>query len=116
MEHNKPSGFDPNAVFDQATVPLGDETPRGGVGKAFLYITGLAVKFKSEPLTSLIRALLKLFRSLNEYNTSKNWEKEPFPSVVKDVEKLKDCVEIKRLYAGALESEGWPTVCDKVQD
>ena len=35
--------------------------------------------------------------------------------MVKDVEKLKDCVEIKRLYAGALESEGWPTVCDKVQ-
>ena len=75
VEHNKPSGFDPNAVFDQATVPLGDETPRGGVGKVFLYITGLAVKFKSEPLTNLIRALLKLFRSLNEYNTSKNWER-----------------------------------------
>ena len=36
--------------------------------------------------------------------------------MVKDVDKLKDCAEIKRFYIEALENEGWPAVCDKVED
>ena len=55
-----------------------------------MYTTGLLVEFKSDPLTGLIRALLKLFRSLTGYNNSENWEDEAPPSVAEDVEKMKE--------------------------
>lgn len=116
VEHNKPADLDLKQIFDQATVSLEDGTHRGGVGKGWLYTTGLMTKFKSEPLAGLFRALLKLFRSLRDYNHSKNWEDGPCPSAIEDVKKLTDCVEMKKLFVAALESEKWPTVCDKAED
>lgn len=115
VKHIRPSGLDMEFIFDHKFTSSITGAHIGGAGKGVMY-NKFKCDFESEPLTGLIRALFKLFRSLNQYNISKNWEEEPSPLVVRDVEKLKDCVEIKRLYAEALGSNGWLTVCDKVED
>lgn len=116
LKHVRPSRLNMKFIFDHAFISPVTGTHVGGEGKESMYNKGLKVEFESEPLTGLVRALLTLFGSLNDHNYCDNGRKEPSPSVVKDVEKLKDCAEIKRLYVEALESEGWPAVCDKVED
>ena len=115
-EHNKPSGLDMKLIFDQSSVSLGTGTHRGGAGKRNMYDTGLHVIFTSQPFTAFIGALFKLFGSLKDYNAAKARSCNPTPAVVEDVSKLKNCAAIKMLFAEALESDGWPTDCDKVED
>ena len=114
--HNKPSGLDMELIFNQSSISLGTGTHRGGAGKRNMYDEGFHVVFTSQPFTVLIRALFKLFGSLKDYNAAKARGYNPIPAVIEDIEKLKDCAAIKELFAEALESNGWPTDCDKVED
>lgn len=116
VKHNKPSGLNMKFIFDEVAISHGTGTHCGGEGKAYMYRRGLGVKFSSKPITALFRKLLRLFKSLKCYHEHRNSENDPPQSVVKEVEKLKDCAEIRKLFAEALESKGWPTRCDKVED
>lgn len=100
VKHIRPSGLDMEFIFDHKFISSITGAHIGGVGKGVMY-DKFKCDFESKPLTGLIRALFKQF---NQYNISNNWEEEPSPLVVMDVEKLKDCVEIKRLYTEAWES------------
>lgn len=114
LKHVRPPGLNMESIFDHAFISPVTGFHYGGSGKRCMYDSH-NFTFVSEPLTGLICALLELFRSLKDYSC-KHFKKERFPTAVEDVEKLKDCAEIKRLYAEALGSKGWPTVCDKVED
>ena len=109
VKHDKPSGLDMKLIFDHVAISQGTGTHRGGGGKVFMYGQGLKIEFSSEPITTLIRRLLRLFRSLRDYHEYMNWENDPPQPVVEEAEKLKDCAEIKKLFVEALESRGWPT-------
>ena len=114
LKHVRPPGLNMESIFDDAFISPVTGFHYGGRGKRGMYDSH-DFTFESKPLTGLICALLELFRSLKNYSC-KHFKKERFPTAVEDVEKLKDCAEIKRLYAEALGSKGWPTVCDKVED
>jgi len=116
VEHNKPSGLDMKLIFDQSTISLGAGTHRGGAGKRNMYDEGFRVVFTSKSLTVLIRALFRLFGSLKDYHAAGARGYDPVPAAVEDVKRLKDCAEIKKLFAEALQSKEWRTGCDKVED
>lgn len=116
VKHDKPSGLEMKFIFDQAVVSQGTGTHRGGGGKAFMYGSGLKVKFSNEPITVLVRGLLTLFKSLRDYHVCKNWGSKPPQHMIGEAKKLKDCGEIKKLFVAALKSARWQTDCDKVED
>ena len=115
LKHVRPSGLDMGGIFDQASISPVTGSHRGGRGKKEVY-DSLEFNFESRPLTDLISALLELFRSLKDYTSRKRLRRELSPSLVKEVGKLTNCEEIKKIYAEALRNEGWPTVSDKVED
>ena len=116
VKHNKPSGLNFTYIFDQRTVSEDNGTHRGGAGKGYMYDQGLLVKFASEQFTCLVRAIFKLFSSLKDYHVFNARGDDPRPASVNAANKLKDCEEIKKCFAEALENKGWPTDCDKVED
>ena len=115
LKHVRPPGIRMKFIFDDAFISPVTGSHRGGEGKMAMY-DKIEFNFESEPLTDLICALLELFRSLKDYIARKSLRRKTSPSLVKDIGKLTDCAEIKKLYAEALRSEGWPTICDKVED
>ena len=60
LKHGRPSRLNMKFIFDHAFISPVTETHVGGEGKESMHNKGLKVKFKSEPLTSFIRALLTL--------------------------------------------------------
>ena len=116
VKHNEPSGLDMKHIFDQSTISLKTGTHLGGAGKRNMYAKGFHVMFTSKPFTILIRALFRLFGALENYHATNTLGYDPAPALIKDVKKLDDCTEIKRLFTEALDSKKWPTECDKVED
>jgi hypothetical protein len=145
VKHNMPSGINMASIFDHVDVSLTSGTHRGGLGKRDLYASGAALmtrrlRFSSKPMTSLVRHMYRLFRSLhahyvkeddeahpskddseedasNEDNSDEDFEEHnPKESVNRNVEKLRSCEEMKKLLRRALGSERWPKSCDKVED
>ena len=74
------------------------------------------LEFDSKPFTTLIRRLYLLFRSLRKHYKAQDRKKTPKNIVKEEVRKLENCAEIERLLKVALNTRGWPVVCDKVKD
>ncbi|KAF9643425.1 hypothetical protein BDM02DRAFT_3264101 [Thelephora ganbajun] len=121
VNHNKPRGIKMASIFDHVDVSLTTGTHTGGLGKIHLYdrnsvLMTRVLDFGNKPFTTLISQIYRLFQTLNAYHTAQDNEEDPDDSIVENVRKLESCVEIKRLLGEALNSEGWPVSCDKVQD
>jgi len=121
VKHNKPYGIVMKNIFDQVDVDPETGNHGGGEGKMALYsgkfdVMTLQLGFTSNPFTTLIRGLYRLFRSLHRYHDAKKDETEPIKSDAVNVKKLEGCVGIVALFDEALKSKGWPTECDKVLD
>ena len=115
VKHDKPSGINVGFIFDHGEISVGTGAHRGGVGKVWMYLQGLDnVNFTSVPLTTLVREVFRLFKTLNLYVASDGGEIGTEPP--QNVKKLKNCAEIKKLFANARKSDGWPSVLDKVGD
>jgi hypothetical protein len=106
-------------IFDDLQVEA-DGRQTGGTGKQKMYNKGSAMILKklefekSPPFTDLIRGLFLLFRSLDTANQDKDKDREPRNEDAANVKKLENCTAIIQLMKKAVESEGWPEVCDKV--
>ena len=119
VKHNKPEDMDMPTIYTFD----GSERSRNdypGLGKWDLYRSGLlmprVLKFDSKPFTTLIRQIYRLFRSFHRYCEAQDMKEASEVSVGEDAGKLKSCAEIERLLGEALNSKGWPTDCDKVED
>jgi len=120
VKHNKPSGVSMATIFDHMDVCVKIGTHVGGLGKRDMYHSGAlmarVLKFDSKPFTTLVRQIYRLFKSLRAYYVMQVEEETPSDSVKENVRKLESCAEIERLLREALDSEGWPVSCDKVED
>jgi len=121
VKHNKPSGMTMATIFDYMDVCLKTGTHVGGLGKSNLYsnktiLMTRVLQFDSKPFTTLIRQIYRLFKSLDAHYTAQDNEEIPSDSIQENVRKLESCTEIERLLREALDSEGWPVSCDKVED
>jgi len=121
VEHSKPYGIYMENIFDQFCVDPETGKHGGGEGKMALYTGKVAIinnqlNFTSKPFTTLIRGLYRLFASLHNYHTAKDWNKPPVKSDAEDVEQLNGGVGVAALFDVALKSVEWPTECDKVLD
>ena len=120
-KHNKPDDIDMALIFDQARLCPKTGTHTGGLGKRELYahmyhIMNRNLEFESKPFTALIRRIYRMFASLHAYYVAKDRDEPIDVSHEENFGKLKNCVEMKSLLTEALSSEGWPEVCDKVED
>ena len=119
VKHNKPDDVNMAAIFDDLFMDSAGNH-KGGAGKINLYHNGLLItrmlKFDSTPFTTLVRDIYKLFRSLESHYVSEDEGIEPSNSLKENYKKLTSCATIKNLLMVALSSEGWPEVCDKVED
>jgi len=121
LKHNRPGGINMAITFDQVGVSLITGNHIGGLGKTHLYFTSDSVvdrtlRFESEPFTALVGQIYRLFQSFNAYYMARDMGQKPNDSQEESVRKLESCAEIKRLLGEALDSGGWPELCDKVQD
>ena len=121
MKHNKPSSIDMRLIFDQSSISrhwyppwwhqeeeyvqqrlpcnihqLAIHTPHSGALQTFWVSQGLSC--------------------CNDYNAAMARGYNPIPLVIEDIEKLKDCAAIKKLFGEALESNRWLMDCDKIED
>ena len=109
------------SIFDHVDVSLTTGTHTGGLGKIHLYsrngvVMTRMLKFDSQPFTTLVRQIYRLFQSLNTYHGAQDNEETPNDSLKERVGKLDSCAEIERLLREALNSEEWPESCDKLGD
>jgi hypothetical protein len=134
VKHNTPPLLDVDTIFDYISICPTTGAHNGGMGKAHLYrghgrklVT--TIEFTNQPFTTLIWEMHSLFRSLFRYydeqggeivaltqdNTAQD-DTEQDNTVAKNIPKLKDCAEVKRIFKEALDSKGWSESCDKVED
>jgi hypothetical protein len=123
VKHNKPYEIRMGILFDQVDVCEMTGIHMGGLGKRDMYTAGgdlmtETLSFESKPFTTLVGQVYELFQTLNAYylalrrraNPNKEGLDEPI------VRKPSGCAEIQRLFQEALDTEGWPKSCDKVED
>ena len=131
VKHNEPPGIDMHTIFDHINICQKTGAHTGGLGKRDLYSFGQRVvaniAFTSQPFTTLIGEMYLLFKTLSKHYEKQDdamlWQDdiaqddiEQEYTIVKNVPKLKDCAEIKRLFKKALDSKEWSETCDKVED
>ena len=121
VKHTKPIGIKTTTLFDYIDVCLTTGNHTGGVGKYVLYACDMDImtntlNFDSEPFTALVRDMYLRFKSLSAYYTALDSREMPRSSLLENFGKLGSCMDITRLFEGALSSEGWPESCDKVKD
>jgi hypothetical protein len=123
VKHNDPFGVQMDFLFDNVSVCRKTGIHTGGAGKRDMYTSGgdlmtETLSFESKPFTTLVGQVYELFQTLNAYylarrgraNSNKKGPDEPI------VRKPGGCAEIQRLFQEALDTEGWPESCDKVED
>ena len=124
VKHNKPFGIHRDTLFDQVRVCPTTGVHTGGLGKRVLYSEKILMtkelNFGNDPFNTLVKQVYGLFQALNTYyrerGNVKHQERNDNTFVVDFVRKLDDCAEIERLLREALNAEGWPESCDKVED
>ena len=126
VKHNKPFAVQMDLLFDQVRVCPMTGTHTGGVGKTILYFSGSAMinrelDFGNKPFNVLVRQIYQLFQTLNAYYTEQDIKVDPEVEdlnspLINCVRKLDSCTELERLFQEALDAEGWPDSCDKVED
>jgi hypothetical protein len=123
VRHNSPFGIHMGDIFNQVSVCGKNGMLTGGIGKRDLYfergaLMSRILAFESKPFTALVRQVYQLFQSLiahyQELDNKKDPEEEDPNTPI--VRKLNSCAEMERLFREALDTEGWPESCDKVED
>jgi hypothetical protein len=122
VKHNKPFGVRMGILFDQVDVCEMTGIHTGGVGKIHLYskcaLMTKRLVFECKPFNALVRQVYQLFQSLNSHyeELDKKVDPEEEDPNTPIVRKLSSCAEMERLFQEALNAEGWPDSCDKVED
>lgn len=110
--------LDMEGIFDQSHVFRSTGQHSGGMGKESMYSKSFPVKFTSKRFTKLIHSLFSLFALFSDYHSAVTRGVSFTPEAAEAAERLKDCEEIKSVFANALARDRWPTdsESDKVDD